>query len=92
MAHPTTPNRKNIKEHCHYEIRIKESIDPRWASWFEGMTIRQAAKGETILSGPVVDKSSLHGIIAMIGELNLTLLSVVKLDSPNPPAGGKHKK
>jgi hypothetical protein len=85
-------NGKHVKGTCHYEIRVKEPIDPRWVSWFDGMIISQAENGETILSGPVVDKSALHGLLAMIGELNLTLLSVKKLDSLDLPTGGNHEK
>jgi hypothetical protein len=66
-----------------YEIHIKEPIDPCWGTWFEGMTISQLENGETILSGSVVDKSALHGMLAMIGELNLTLISVKQIESSN---------
>ena len=92
MPHAPIGNGNHIKEPCRYEIHIKEPIDPCWISWFEGMTISQAENGETILSGSVVDKSALHGMLAMIGELNLTLISVVKLKSQNPSIGGNHEK
>ena len=82
----------NFPEPFRYEIHIKEPLDPRWVSWFEGMTISQTENGETILSGFVVDKSALHGMIALIGELNLTLISVINLKSQNLSAGGNHEK
>lgn len=82
MTHSTRKNRKQVQEPTWYEIRIEESIDPCWASCLEGMSINQTENGETVLCGPVVDKSALHGMIAMIGELNLTLLSVVKKKKP----------
>ena len=36
--------------------------------------------GETIISGPIVDQAALHGLLARIRDLNLTLLSVNKMD------------
>lgn len=92
MTHGDTGNGKHLNKPCRYEFHIKEPIDLRWVSWFEGMTISQVENGETILSGPVVDKSALHGMLAMIGELNLTLLSVIKLETPNPTTGGNLEK
>jgi hypothetical protein len=92
MNQRSTRNEKHPAEPGSYEIHVKEPIDPCWAAWFDGMTIRQAENGETIISGPVVDKAALHGLLAMIGELNLTLLSVKKLESSASPTGGNHEK
>jgi hypothetical protein len=75
-----------------YEIRILEPIDSQWADWFEGMKIYKAKNGETILSGQVVDQSALHGLLGMIGELNLTLLSIHKRRASNLPKGENHEK
>ncbi len=92
MTHSVTENGGHLTELGSYEIHIKEPIDSRWAAWFEGMTISWGENGETVLSGPVVDKSALHGLLTMIGELNLTLLSVKKLESSHPLSGGNHEK
>ena len=81
MIHPATGNIKPHTEPSRYEIRVKETLDTRWATWFEGMTISQAEDGETIISGLVMDKSALHGLLAIIGELNLTLISVKKIEA-----------
>jgi len=59
-----------------YEIRIKERIDDKWLSWFDEFTVTYTASGETSLIGSVVDQSALHGLLAKIRDLNLTLLSV----------------
>jgi hypothetical protein len=65
----------------HYAIRIKGLLDPRW-DWLEGLTVTHLEPGETLLSGPIVDQAALHGLIARIRDLNLTLLSVNQID-PN---------
>ena len=35
--------------------------------------------GETTLSGSVIDRASLHGLLARIRDLNLTLISVIRI-------------
>ena len=75
-----------------YEIQIKESIEPGFAAWFEGMKIGHSKNGGTVISGPFVDKSALHGLLATIGELNLTLISIKKIEASNPGTGGNHEK
>ncbi len=64
-----------------YAIRIKGFLDPHW-DWLENMTVTHLDPGETLLSGPILDQAALHGLIARIRDLNLTLLSVNQID-PN---------
>jgi hypothetical protein len=59
-----------------YEIRIQGALSPDWAEWFDGMEIRQQEEGQTILTGWVVDQAALHGLLARVRDLNLTLLSI----------------
>jgi hypothetical protein len=65
----------------HYAIRIKGFLDPHW-EWLEGLTVTHIDLGETLLTGPIIDQAALHGLIARIRDLNLTLLSVNQID-PN---------
>ncbi len=67
-------------EHGHYEIRIKGHLDNRQAVWFEGFTITLQDKGETLLSGVVVDQSALHGLLKKVRDLGMPLLSVNHID------------
>jgi hypothetical protein len=92
MAYPVKASGRNSAGPIQYEIHVMEPLNLCWAAWFDGMTINQAENGETIISGPVVDKSALHGLLAVIGEMNLTLLSVKKLESSHPLSGGNHEK
>ena len=68
----------NRRRPIHYSIRIKERIDPSWSGWFEGFMVTQMENGETIISGPIADQSALHGLIAKVRDLNLTLISVTR--------------
>jgi hypothetical protein len=65
----------------HYAIRVKGLLDPRW-EWLEGLTMTHIDLGDTLLTGFIIDQAALHGLIARIRDLNLTLLSVNQID-PN---------
>ena len=62
-----------------YQIKIEGQINSHWAQWFEGMTINYDGD-TTILTGSVEDQSALHGLLHRIRDLNLTLISLNKLD------------
>jgi hypothetical protein len=65
-----------------YEIHLQGHLDPRWASWFDGMTLT-ADHGTTELRGPVADQAALHGLLTRLRDLGLPLLSVVRIE-PDP--------
>jgi len=79
---PFTHDLKNMKP-GHYEIRIKEPITDKWLAWFDEFTVTRTESGETLLTGPITDQSALHGLLAKIRDLNLTLLTV-NLIQPEP--------
>ncbi len=62
-----------------YEIRVKGSLDRKWADWFDGFTITPLEDDETLLAGPVADQAALHGVLAKIRDLGLPLLSVQRV-------------
>jgi hypothetical protein len=64
-----------------YQIRIKGHLSPRWNEWFAGLTITLEEDGYTLLNGPVVDQSALHGILKKIRDLGMPLLSLNHVDS-----------
>lgn len=68
-----------------YRITIKGHLDSEWSDWFDGLTITLMENGETILTGPIVDQSALHGVLIKIRDLGLPLLSLTRID----PARGK---
>jgi hypothetical protein len=59
-----------------YRIRIRSHLDPRWISWFEGLSIQHEASGDTLLTGFMVDQAALFGTLIKIRDLGLTLISV----------------
>jgi hypothetical protein len=70
-----------------YEIRLAGHLEQRWAAWFDGLTLTHRGDGTTVLHGPVVDQSALHGLLQKVRDLGLPLLSVARVepDSPDLP-------
>jgi len=60
----------------HYEIRVNGRLSPRWSAWFDGMGITTDADGITVISGPVVDQSALHGLIQKLRDAGIPLVSI----------------
>jgi hypothetical protein len=68
----------------HYEITIKEQLDDTWSAWFDGLAVTPALDGGTRLAGVVRDQAALHGLLAKIRDLGLTLMAVASDPPPAP--------
>ena len=62
-----------------YQIRIQGHLGSEWTDWFEGLTITLEDNGETLLTGPVIDQATLHGLLRKVRDVGLPLLSVIRL-------------
>ena len=67
-----------------YEIRVKGHLEPRWAAWFDGMTLTNESDGTTSIHGPVIDQAALHGVLHRLRDTGLPLISVTQLDRDQP--------
>ena len=80
-----------------YRLVVVGELGPRYASAFDGMTLR-AHDGETDITGPIIDQSHLQGLIERIASLGLTLHSLTPIETENArrpqphtqPAGSDH--
>jgi hypothetical protein len=63
-----------------YRIVIEGELRPRYASAFDGMTLR-AHDGETESIGSIIDPSHLQGLLERIAGLGLTLHSLTPLEA-----------
>ena len=94
---PTESNQPPLRNNGGiYEIKIKGLLDDHWGQWFEGMTLNRHENAEagqdcTLIIGPIVDQPALHGLLAKIRDLNLTLISVRKVDPKNPSNQEAHQ-
>jgi hypothetical protein len=72
---------ENHSEPGIYQIRLRGHLDDRWTGWFDGLTITLEDNGDTLLTGPVIDQSALHGLLRKVRDLGLPLQSVNCLGS-----------
>ena len=63
-----------------YELRIGGHLDQHWSAWFGGFTITHNPDGTSTLRGTVADQSQLHGLLAKVRDLALSLISVTPLE------------
>ncbi|PFG16260.1 hypothetical protein ATK74_0794 [Propionicimonas paludicola] len=59
-----------------YTIRLAGRLDTRWATWFDGFTIRIEPDGTTTLTGVDVDQARLHSLLAKVRDLGIALISL----------------
>jgi hypothetical protein len=61
-----------------YEIRVDGVLDARWADWFGGLHISRDGT-QTVIAGLLPDQPALHGLLAKVRDLGLTLVLVRRL-------------
>jgi hypothetical protein len=66
-----------------YEIRIQGHLEPRWAAWFDGLSLSNEPDGTTLVTGPVADQAALHGLLQRVRDTGLPLISVERTH-PHP--------
>ena len=66
-----------------YELRVEGHLDEHWSTWFDGFAVIHADDGTTTLRGVVTDQAELHGLLAKVRDLGVTLISL----TPRTAAG-----
>jgi hypothetical protein len=67
-----------------YEIRLKGHLAPRWAAWFDGLTLTNENDDTTIIHGVVADQAALHGLLQKVRDIGLPLVSVTQVEPDQP--------
>jgi hypothetical protein len=73
-----------------YEIRVQGHLGPRWAAWFDGLSLTTEDDGSTVIRGRVVDQAALHGLLQKLRDLGVPLLSLAQVP-PETPAAPTHR-
>ncbi len=63
-----------------YQLTIREHLTGDWSASFSGLDLIHPEAGGTLLTGPIRDQAELHGILARIRDLGLTLVALQMLD------------
>ncbi len=63
-----------------FKISVKGHLDDSWSDWLEGLELKKRDNGEMILTGYIEDQAALMGVLSKLYRLNLTLLSINKIN------------
>jgi hypothetical protein len=69
-----------------YEIRIKGHLNPRWAAWFDGLSLSHNSDGTTTIHAFVADQAALHGLLQKVRDIGVPLISVTQVEPDQPEA------
>ena len=67
-----------------YALRVAGHLDPHWRSRFGDLELTHHDDGTSTHAGPDADHSQLHGLLAGLRDIGVTLLSVQAIDQPDP--------
>ena len=67
-----------------YLIRLEGHLDVVWSEWLSDLDMTHLEDGTTLLSGPLLDQSALHGVLSRLRDLCIPLLFVIKIDPEDP--------
>lgn len=62
-----------------YTIRVEGRLDAHWADWLDGLTLRHD-NNYSVLETPTIDQAALYGLLVRVRNLNISLVSVLRLD------------
>lgn len=78
-----SPRSRNRRSPTRYQLRVDGHIDDHWAAWFDNLTLTHESDGTTTLRGSVTDQAALHGLLAKVRDLGVTLISVEVIHGPD---------
>lgn len=68
-----------------YEIVIQGELDQSWQQWFNGLAVTLSCTSEfspaTTLVAPAADQAALRGMLCKLWDLNLTVISVRRINT-----------
>ena len=64
-----------------YEVRVEGHLDDHWSGWLGELTITRHHDGTSTLAGPVADQAQLHGVLARLRDIGVTLLSLKAIEA-----------
>jgi hypothetical protein len=66
-----------------YEFRVERHLGPAITAFFPAFVVTHEREGTTLLCGAVPDQAALHGVLARIRDLGLTLLELRQVTAPS---------
>lgn len=64
-----------------YAFHVRGHLDDRWGQWLGNVAVTRNDDGTSTLVGPIADQAELHGILAKLRDLGITLIAVTPMTS-----------
>ncbi len=88
MTYPFTDKNRQLQPPGNYCIQVEGRLAADWSDRLGGLRISTVSEGDrliTSLCGPLIDQASLLGVINTLYDLQLTILSVERMDDEGRP-------
>jgi hypothetical protein len=63
-----------------YQITVQGRLAAHWCEWFDEMQVTVDERGDTRLTGLVIDQAALFGLLVRIRDLGLALVALRRLE------------
>jgi ABC-type nitrate/sulfonate/bicarbonate transport system permease component len=67
-------------------VRVEGELPAAWSTVLAGLAVAAETDGTTLVSGELVDEAAVHGLLAAIRDLGLSLVSVETVAIPGSAA------
>jgi hypothetical protein len=67
-------------------VRVQGELAPTWSSVLGDLAVAAGPDGTTLVSGELADQAALHGLLAAIRDLGLSLVSLETVAIPRSPS------
>lgn len=64
-----------------YRVRVRGRLDPEWSAWFGGQAVDGRPDGDTTLTWRPTDQAELHGLLAQVRDLGLTIVAMETVEA-----------
>jgi hypothetical protein len=71
-------------------VRVQGELPPTWSTLLADLAVAAEPDGTTLVSGELADQAAVHGLLAAIRDLGLSLISLETVVVPpsSSPLGG----
>ena len=63
-------------------VRVQGELPATWSGVFSDLAVTAEPDGTTLISGELADQAAVHGLLAAIRDLGLSLISVETIGTP----------
>jgi hypothetical protein len=69
-------------------VRVRGELAPSWSAVLADLAVLPGPDGTTLIGGELPDQAAVHGLLASIRDLGLSLVSVETVAIPPPSTRG----